>query len=110
MRIWVTVANAPDELKQVADLVVCDNDHHAIAKFDRYFIGIRSILGLCPVEIYPLVMQNYFWRFYYGLGDKKELMKTACKVRMGVIEAVFNAKSGHPGGSLNCRFAHLPLF
>ena len=27
----VTVANAPDELKQVADLVVCDNDRHAIA-------------------------------------------------------------------------------
>jgi len=35
------------------------------------------------------------------LATKKELMKTACKVRMGVIEAVFNAKSGHPGGSLS---------
>ena len=32
---------------------------------------------------------------------KKELQKTACKVRMGVIEGTFNAKSGHPGGSLS---------
>ena len=32
---------------------------------------------------------------------KKELQLTACKVRMGVIEGVFNAKSGHPGGSLS---------
>lgn len=30
-----------------------------------------------------------------------KLKKTACKVRMGVIEGVFNAKSGHPGGSLS---------
>ncbi len=29
------------------------------------------------------------------------LKKTACKVRMGVIEGVYNAKSGHPGGSLS---------
>lgn len=33
--------------------------------------------------------------------EKKELQITACKVRMGVIEGVFNAKSGHPGGSLS---------
>ncbi|SDM90628.1 transketolase [Acetanaerobacterium elongatum] len=32
---------------------------------------------------------------------KLELQKTACKVRMGVIEGTFNAKSGHPGGSLS---------
>lgn len=32
---------------------------------------------------------------------KKQLMKTACKVRMGIIEGVYNAKSGHPGGSLS---------
>lgn len=32
---------------------------------------------------------------------KKRLQITACKVRMGVIEGVFNAKSGHPGGSLS---------
>lgn len=35
------------------------------------------------------------------LAKKNELMKTACKVRMGVIEATFRAKSGHPGGSLS---------
>ena len=32
---------------------------------------------------------------------KKELMKIACRVRMGVIDAVHSAKSGHPGGSLS---------
>lgn len=32
---------------------------------------------------------------------KKNLEITACKVRMGVIEGVYNAKSGHPGGSLS---------
>ncbi len=32
---------------------------------------------------------------------KKQLKITACKVRMGVIEATYNAKSGHPGGSLS---------
>ena len=31
---------------------------------------------------------------------KKQLEMTACKVRMGVIEETFQAKSGHPGGSL----------
>ncbi len=32
---------------------------------------------------------------------KKQLEITACKVRLGIIEGVFNAKSGHPGGSLS---------
>lgn len=32
---------------------------------------------------------------------KRQLMQTACKVRMGVIEGTYNAKSGHPGGSLS---------
>lgn len=30
-----------------------------------------------------------------------KLSKTACKVRMGIIEGVYHAKSGHPGGSLS---------
>ena len=36
--------------------------------------------------------------------DKSELLelkKTACKVRSWTVEGVFNAKSGHPGGSLS---------
>lgn len=33
---------------------------------------------------------------------KKELEKIACKVRIGIIEGVHSAKSGHPGGSLSC--------
>ena len=35
-------------------------------------------------------------------AEKKELQKTACRVRMGIIEGVNSAKSGHPGGSLSC--------
>ena len=34
-------------------------------------------------------------------ATKKQLQIKACKVRMGVIEGVYNAKSGHPGGSLS---------
>ena len=34
-------------------------------------------------------------------AQKKELQIAACKVRMGVIEATYAAKSGHPGGSLS---------
>ncbi len=33
--------------------------------------------------------------------SKNQLAKIACKVRMGIIEGTFNAKSGHPGGSLS---------
>ena len=32
---------------------------------------------------------------------KKQLMKTAVNVRMGVLTGTFHAKSGHPGGSLS---------
>ncbi len=32
---------------------------------------------------------------------KKQLEIQACKIRMGIIEGVYNAKSGHPGGSLS---------
>ena len=31
--------------------------------------------------------------------DNLELMKTANEVRKGIVTAVYNAKSGHPGGS-----------
>ena len=33
---------------------------------------------------------------------KTELKKQALQVRMGIIEGVHSAKSGHPGGSLSC--------
>jgi len=33
--------------------------------------------------------------------ERKQLEITACKVRLGVIEAVYSANSGHPGGSLS---------
>ena len=34
-------------------------------------------------------------------AERKQLEITACKVRMGVIEGAYDAKSGHPGGSLS---------
>ncbi|MBR1780891.1 MAG: transketolase [Oscillospiraceae bacterium] len=34
-------------------------------------------------------------------AERKALQIAACKVRIGVIEAVYGAKSGHPGGSLS---------
>lgn len=34
-------------------------------------------------------------------NQKKELDIAACKVRIGIIEGVHSAKSGHPGGSLS---------
>ena len=35
------------------------------------------------------------------ISEKKQLMATACKVRMGIIEGTHGAKAGHPGGSLS---------
>lgn len=34
-------------------------------------------------------------------SEKKQLSLKACKVRQHIIEGTFNAKSGHPGGSLS---------
>ena len=34
-------------------------------------------------------------------SELNELRRTACRVRMGVIEATHGAKAGHPGGSLS---------
>lgn len=34
--------------------------------------------------------------------DIEELRKKASEVRQGIIEAVYGAGSGHPGGSLSC--------
>ena len=41
--------------------------------------------------------------------ERKYLQVTAAKVRLGIIEGVFHAKSGHPGGSLSAAelFAYL---
>lgn len=33
--------------------------------------------------------------------NKKDLCKLACKIRIGALEGVFSAQSGHPGGSLS---------
>lgn len=43
------------------------------------------------------------------LSSKKELEIFATKIRMGIIESTYNAKAGHPGGSLSAAdvFAYL---
>ena len=48
--------------------------------------------------------------------QRKSLARTAAKVRTGIIEGVFHAKSGHPGGSLSSAdiftylyFAHMKI-
>ena len=43
------------------------------------------------------------------LSSKKELEIYAVKIRMGIIEGTYNAKAGHPGGSLSSAdlFAYL---
>ena len=43
-------------------------------------------------------------------NEKKQLMATACKVRMGVIEGTYGAKAGHPGGSLSAAEAFTYLY
>ena len=42
--------------------------------------------------------------------NKLELMKTANDIRKGVITAVYNAKSGHPGGSLSAADIYTYLY
>ena len=42
--------------------------------------------------------------------NKLQLMKTANEVRKGVVTAVYNAKSGHPGGSLSAAGIYTYLF
>ncbi len=42
--------------------------------------------------------------------NKLQLMKTANEVRKGVVTAVYNAKSGHPGGSLSAADIYTYLF
>ena len=44
------------------------------------------------------------------ISEKKQLMATACKVRMGVIESTHGAKAGHPGGSLSATEAFTYLY
>ena len=39
-----------------------------------------------------------------------ELKKTAAKVRLGIVEAVYSASSGHPGGSLSVAEARTYLY
>lgn len=42
--------------------------------------------------------------------EKKSLKIDACKIRMGTVEGVFNAKSGHPGGSLSASDLYAYLY
>lgn len=42
--------------------------------------------------------------------DNLELKKTANEVRKGIVTAVYNAKSGHPGGSLSAADIYTYLY
>ncbi|MGC4018659.1 MAG: transketolase [Muricomes sp.] len=42
--------------------------------------------------------------------NKLELMKTANEIRKGIVTAVYNAKSGHPGGSLSAADIYTYLY
>ena len=50
---------------------------------------------------YAVLLKIYLEVFCMDATLKKQLEITACKVRLGIIEGVYNAKSGHPGGSLS---------
>ena len=43
-------------------------------------------------------------------SEKKQLQITACKVRIGAIDAVNGAKAGHPGGSLSAADVYTYLY
>ena len=43
-------------------------------------------------------------------AEKKNLKVKACKIRMGVIEGTYHAKSGHPGGSLSASDLYAYLY
>ena len=43
-------------------------------------------------------------------SEKKQLQITACKVRIGAIDAVYGAKAGHPGGSLSAADVYTYLY
>ncbi len=43
-------------------------------------------------------------------SEKKLLQQLACKVRLGIIEGVYNARSGHPGGSLSAADIYTYLY
>lgn len=45
-----------------------------------------------------------------GTMNKLELMKQSNEVRKGIVTAVFNAKSGHPGGSLSAADIYTYLY
>ena len=42
--------------------------------------------------------------------EKKQLQITACKIRMGIINATHGAKAGHPGGALSATEMFTYLF
>ena len=57
-------------------------------------------------------VRNYnLWEVsYVNQQEKKALSITACKVRMGVIEGTYHAKSGHPRISFFGGYLYVPVF
>ncbi|MBQ6569011.1 MAG: Cof-type HAD-IIB family hydrolase [Clostridia bacterium] len=83
----VCVASAPDSIKRISDLVVCNCEQGSIARLVSHILTKNNQVNQ---EVFKMDFQK-----------KKELQLQACRVRQHVIEGTFNAKSGHPGGSLS---------
>ena len=63
-------------------------------------VGAR-ILGGYGIGSERMKSGNKLAKFKEEFMDKKELQRTAVKVRKGIVTAVHAAKAGHPGGSLS---------
>jgi len=94
------VEEAPKEVKKISDIVLGKCENGAVSQLINIIEERQSIKT-----------GGYF---QMNSQKKKELALKACKVRQYVIEGTYNAKSGHPGGSLSATdiltylyFAHM---
>lgn len=78
--VSATVCNAPDYIKNTVDHICGDPAAGAVADFIAILERMKTMDANTTVN----------------------LQKTACNIRMGIIEGTHSAKSGHPGGSLSC--------
>lgn len=78
--VSAVAAGAPEKIKKTVDFVCGDAAEGAVADF----ISILERMKQMDEKM------------------KVNLQKTACNIRMGIIEGTHSAKSGHPGGSLSC--------
>ena len=92
--VSAAAGNAPEYIKATADYVCGNCAEGAVADFIAILERMKTM----------------------DANTKLNLQKTACSIRMGIIEGTHSAKSGHPGGSLSCAdiltylyFAHMRI-